>query len=56
MPEVTLSQKQARAFAQLIYRDVHQYCVDHKEEYERFLEEESRGKDEQKSNSKTPGA
>lgn len=56
MPEVILSQKQARALAQLIYRDIHQYCVDHKEEYERFLEEERRGKDEKKSNLEAQGA
>ena len=37
MVEVVISQKQARALAQLIYRDIHKYCEDHREEYEAWL-------------------
>ena len=43
MVEVVISQKQARALAQLIYRDIHKYCEDHREEYEAFLREEQKG-------------
>ena len=42
--EYVIGQKQARALAQMIYKDVHQYCLDHREEYEKFIMEESRGK------------
>lgn len=43
MVEVVISQKQARALARLIYRDIHKYCEDHREEYEAFLREEQKG-------------
>ena len=43
MVEVVISQKQARALAQLIYRDIHKYCEDHREEYEAFLREDQKG-------------
>lgn len=44
--EFVINQKQARAFAQLIYRDIRKYCEEHREEYEAFLQEEQkRGSD-----------
>lgn len=39
MVEVVISQKQARALAQLIYRDIHKYCEDHREEYMQLVTE-----------------
>ena len=40
MATVRLSQKQAKEFARMIYRDIRQFVEEHREEYEAFLLEE----------------
>ena len=37
MTGVQIGQKQAREFALLIYKDIHKFCEEHKEEFEAFL-------------------
>lgn len=34
---ITLNSKQARKFANEIYKDIYDYVVNHKDEYEKFL-------------------
>lgn len=42
MQTVNISQKQAREFALLIYRDIRKFCEEHREEYELFLQSEEK--------------
>ena len=43
MKDFVVSKKQAKEFASAIWRDVHLFCEEHKEEYEAFLREEQNG-------------
>jgi len=43
MAGIQIGQKQAREFALLIYKDIHKFCEEHKEEFEAFLQEEEKG-------------
>ena len=40
MAKVSLSNKQAHAFALAVYKDIKAYCETHKEDFELFLKEE----------------
>lgn len=40
MQTVNISQKKAKEFAILIYRDIRKFCEEHREEYEAFLRQE----------------
>ncbi len=40
MEAVVISQRQAKEFARMIYRDIRQFVEEHREEYEAFLLEE----------------
>ena len=43
MAVIQIGQKQAHEFALLIYKDIHKFCEEHKEEFEIFLQEEKDG-------------
>lgn len=42
MQTVNISQKQAREFARLIYKDIRKFCEEHREEFELFLQNEEK--------------
>lgn len=51
MPQVSLTDKQAKLFALSVYKDIRAYCEEHKREFDLFLAEynaeaEEGGRDE----------